>query len=265
MSAGHSGCCTTASVVVPGFPWDGILGRKYYYAETKPLQGSVASHRSYILLNSPSPPMSFPSRFSTPLQRALQIQTTRWGGIVNFAWTGSGSTSGSDDGKSTSVTAFSALGGAIHFPALTLSNVDEIAEKLRRHATDPPPTVGSVAPEAGKDCRCGEMGGKVFTALREDLDRRIRADPGGPAGRVVLGEVGHVGGHVYAANVLVFPHGEWLGLVTPGDVPSVLDTILSSENRPFTSLDPPMCRQFWRGRMGLPKDEQLRLHSAHSP
>jgi hypothetical protein len=88
-----------------------------------------------------------------------------------------------------------------------MSNVDEIAEKLRRHATDPPPTVGSVAPEAGKvhiyvcthgarDCRCGEMGGKVFTALREDLDRRIRADPGGPAERVVLGEVGHVGGHV---------------------------------------------------------------------
>ncbi|KAJ7894455.1 hypothetical protein B0H14DRAFT_2334414 [Mycena olivaceomarginata] len=133
-----------------------------------------------------------------------------------------------------------------------------------------------MAPEAGKvhiyvcthgarDCRCGEMGGKVFTALREDLYRRIRADPGGPAERVVLGEVGHVGGHVYAADVLVFPHGEWLELMTPEDVPFVLDTILSLESRPFTSLDPPMCRQFWRGRMGLPKDEQLRLHSAHSP
>ncbi|KAJ7251117.1 Sucrase/ferredoxin-like-domain-containing protein [Mycena haematopus] len=237
--------------------------------ETKPLQGSVASHRSYILLDSPSPPSVFPSRFSTSLQRALQVQTMRWGGLVNFAWTGS--PKGSDD-RSTSVTAFSALGGAIHFPTLTLSNVDEIAEKLRQHATDPPMTSAVDAPEVhiyvcthgARDCRCGDMGGKVFQALRDELDGRIRTDPSGPAKRVVLGEVGHVGGHVFAANALVFPHGEWLGMLTPADVRSVLDAILSSEIRPFTPFDPPLCRQFWRGRMGLPKDEQLSLHSSYS-
>ncbi|KAF7377509.1 Altered inheritance of mitochondria protein 32 [Mycena sanguinolenta] len=237
-------------------------------SETKPLQGSVASHRSYILLNSPSPPSEFPSRFSTTLQRALQVQTTRWGGLVNFAWTGS--PKGSDD-SSTSVTAFSALGGAIHFPNLSLSNVDEIAEKLRQHATASPMTFVEV-PEVhiyvcthgARDCRCGDMGGKVFQALRDELDRRILADPNGPAKGVVLGEVGHVGGHVFAANALIFPHGEWLGLLTPKDVPSVLDTILSSERRPFTSFDPPLRREFWRGRMGLSKDEQLNLYASHS-
>ncbi|KAJ6551215.1 Sucrase/ferredoxin-like-domain-containing protein [Mycena capillaripes] len=234
--------------------------------EPKPLQGTVASHRSYILLKSPSRPPSFPSRFSTPLQRALQLQVTRWGGIVNFAWTGS--RQGSD--TSTSVTAFSALGGPIHFPTLSLSNVDEIAEKLKQHATDPPPNAVD-APEihlyvcthGARDCRCGNTGGKVFQALREELDRRILADPRGPANSVVLGEVGHVGGHQFAANLLIFPQGEWLGLLTPADVPSVLDTILSSERRPLTSVDPPLCRQFWRGRMGLPKDEQLNLYSSH--
>ncbi|KAF8201319.1 Sucrase/ferredoxin-like-domain-containing protein [Mycena galopus ATCC 62051] len=236
--------------------------------EVKPLQGSVASHRSYILLNSPSPPSVFPSRFSTPLQRALQVQTTRWGGIVNFAWTGS--PNGSDN-NSTSVTAFSALGGAIHFPSLTLSNVDEVAERLRQHATNAPMTAVEAAEvhlyvctHGARDCRCGDIGGKVFQALREELDRRILADPNGPAKSVVLGEVGHVGGHVFAANLLVFPHGEWLGMVTPENVPSVLDAILSLDRRPFTSFDPPTCPQFWRGRMGLPKEEQLNVHASYS-
>ncbi|KAJ7779249.1 Sucrase/ferredoxin-like-domain-containing protein [Mycena metata] len=231
------------------------------------LYGSVASHRAYILLDSPSPPSDplFPSRFSTPLQRALQLQVTRWGGIVNFRWTGSSQAS---DIESTSVTAFSPLGGHIHFPSLSLSNVDEVAEKLKQHATEPPAVNASeelhiyVCTHGARDCRCGDMGGKVFRALREDIDRRILADPTGPAKSVVLGEVGHVGGHAFAANMLVFPHGEWLGQLTPEVVPRVLDAILSRERRPFTALDPPTCPEFWRGRMGLPKDEQLALHAA---
>ncbi|KAJ7097637.1 Sucrase/ferredoxin-like-domain-containing protein [Mycena epipterygia] len=237
--------------------------------EPQPLHGTVASHRSYILLNSPSPPSAFPSRFSTPVQRALQLQVTRWGGIVNFAWTGS--PGGSDE--STSVTAFSALGGRFHFPNLSLSNVDEVAENLKQHATTPP-AASADSPEAevhiyvcthgARDCRCGNTGGKVFQALREEVDRRILADPNGPAKSVVLGEVGHVGGHQFAANVLIFPQGEWLGSLTPEDVPRVLNTILASKRRPLTALDPPMCQQFWRGRMGLPKNEQLSLHSSHS-
>ncbi|KAJ7182814.1 Sucrase/ferredoxin-like-domain-containing protein [Mycena crocata] len=236
-------------------------------AEPQLLQGTVASHRSYILLNSPSPPSSFPSRFSTPVQRALQLQVTRWGGIVNFAYTNAAN----EHAESTSVTAFSPLGGRIHFPSLALSNVDEVAEQLRQHATAPPRIDPSdtqihmyVCTHGARDCRCGDTGGKVFQALREELARRILTDPNGPAKDVVLGEVGHVGGHQFAANVLVFPHGEWLGLLTPNDVPRVLDIILASNTRPFTSLDPPMCPQFWRGRMGLPKEEQLNLHVLHS-
>ncbi|KAJ7468973.1 Sucrase/ferredoxin-like-domain-containing protein [Mycena galericulata] len=210
------------------------------------LHGTVASHRSYILINAPSPPTTFPSRFSTPVQRALQLQVTRWGGVVNFAWTGSQP----DADGSTSVTAFSALGGRIHFPTLTLSNVDENQ-----------PVTGSeiymyVCTHGARDCRCGDTGGKVFQALRDELDRRALADPSGPAKNVVLGEVGHVGGHQFAANLLVFPHGEWRA--------GAVDTILSSEIRTLYLEDPPMCREFWRGRMGLPKDEQLSLHSAHS-
>jgi hypothetical protein len=174
------------------------LGAVFSTSEPTPLYGTVASHRSYVLLNSPSPPSSFPSRFSTPLQRALQLQVTRWGGIVNFAWTGSLSASDS----STSVTAFSALGGHLHFPTLSLSNVDEVAEKLRQHATTPSTNLVDAAAvhiyvctHGARDCRCGDIGGKVFRTLRDELDRRISVEPCGPASRVVLGEVGHVGGH----------------------------------------------------------------------
>ncbi|KAJ7621321.1 Sucrase/ferredoxin-like-domain-containing protein [Roridomyces roridus] len=222
----------------------------------KPLHGTVASHRSYILINAPSPPTMFPARFSTPLQRALQLQVTRWGGVVNFAWTG-------PDVTPAAVTAFSPLGGRIELPALSEDNVDEIAETLKQHATTatnaPPPTDGRihmyVCTHGERDCRCGDTGGKVFQALKEEVQRR------GVSNEVVLGEVGHVGGHQFAANLLVFPHGEWLGRLTPEDVPSVLEAILSSDVQPLASNDPPLLPNFWRGRMGLAKDEQLALHS----
>ncbi|KAJ7176772.1 Sucrase/ferredoxin-like-domain-containing protein [Mycena filopes] len=247
-----------------------VVASVFSTAPPPSLHGSVASHRAYILLNSPAAPSEFPSRFSTPLQRALQLQVTRWGGLVNFAGTGR---AGAEE--STSVTAFSALGGHIHFPTLSLANVDEVAEKLRRHATDPlasPNTAADLKQEVhiyvcthgARDCRCGDMGGAVFRALRDELDRRVLADPTDPAKSVVLGEVGHVGGHTFAANILVFPHGEWLGMLTPEVVPHVLDTILATERRPFTELDAPTCPEFWRGRMGLPKAEQLSLHATHS-
>ncbi|KAJ6598298.1 Sucrase/ferredoxin-like-domain-containing protein [Mycena vulgaris] len=231
--------------------------------------GTVASHRLYILLNSPSPPAAFPSRFSTPLQRALQLQVTRWGGIVNFAWTGSPD----ESDESTSLTAFSSLGGRIHLPNVSLANVEDVAETLKQHATAPPTTHTDssdgqihlyVCTHGARDCRCGDLGGKLFQALREEVDRLVLADPSGPAKSVVLGEVGHVGGHQFAANLLVFPHGEWLGMLTPHHVPLVLNAILSSEQRPCTSFDPPLCHDHWRGRMGLAKDEQLSLHSSHS-
>jgi hypothetical protein len=55
-----------------------------------------------------------------------------------------------------------------------------------------------------------------------------------------------------------------LGNLTPSDVPDVLDSILalhtSSRHGAFSALDtPPLCPSFWRGRMGLGKEEQLQL------
>ncbi|KAI0646267.1 Sucrase/ferredoxin-like-domain-containing protein [Trametes meyenii] len=123
-----------------------------------------------------------------------------------------------------------------------------------------------VCTHGSRDCRCGEGGGEVARALRRELEKRgIGADD------VVVGEVAHVGGHKYAANVLVYPFGDWLGGIQDFDVPHVLDDILAwhASNRQATSdgstTGPsardvaPLCAPFWRGRMGLDKDEQLAL------
>lgn len=86
----------------------------------------------------------------------------------------------------------------------------------------------------------------------------------------------------FAANLLVFPHGEWsvlvfcsvgvsylheinlsrLGRLSAEDVPQVLKAIL--ERTPQSPKnDAPLCPRHWRGRMGLGKDEQLELLASH--
>ncbi|KAF9465998.1 Sucrase/ferredoxin-like-domain-containing protein [Collybia nuda] len=236
--------------------------------EAKPLYGTVASHRSYIFLHASEPPSEFPARMSTAIQRALMLRTLKWGGIVNFSWHGPKSSS-SDD--STSATAFSTAGGRLEIPKISLDNVDEIEVKLRKHSEGP--LVKStdeeiqlyVCTHGARDCRCGDMGSRVVKALREEVQKRLEADPHGIVSRVKVGEVGHVGGHQYAANLLVLPHGEWLGLLTPEDIPTVLDKILAHTPAPFDASQPPLYPERWRGRMGLSKDEQSELYMLHAP
>ncbi|KAG5653223.1 hypothetical protein H0H81_001700 [Sphagnurus paluster] len=165
----------------------------------KPMFGTVPSHRSYIFLHATEPPTSFPARFSTPIQRALQLQVLKWGGGVNFAWFGH-EHAPRNTGQSTSATAFSALGGRLEFPEITLDNVDEVAETLKRHADGPIVSASEeihlyVCTHGARDCRCGDMGGAVFKALQDEVKRLVDVDPSGAASRVRLGEVAHVGGH----------------------------------------------------------------------
>ncbi|RDB25995.1 Altered inheritance of mitochondria protein 32 [Hypsizygus marmoreus] len=233
------------------------------------LFGTVPSHRSYIFLHSSDPPASFPSRVSTPIQRALQLRVLKWGGIVNFSWF-EHSASVAIEGRN-SATAFSTLGGRLEIPEISLENVDDIDKTLRAHAEGSLVEEGTsddihlyVCTHGARDCRCGTTGGEVASALREEVARRLRTDPSGPISRVKVGEVGHVGGHQYAANLLVYPHGEWLGRLKPHDVLSVLSSILEHAPRPFSGQMPPLVPQHWRGRMGLSKDEQIQLLDAHS-
>ncbi len=86
----------------------------------------------------------------------------------------------------------------------------------------------------------------------------------------------------YAGNVLAFPVGDWFGYVTPANVEPLLQNILSEHNNPTnihatmrnTTKDntttnnnnnnnnPPTIplsdelKPLWRGRMGVPEEQQ---------
>jgi hypothetical protein len=146
-----------------------------------------------------------------------------------------------------SIVAFSARRRrSLCIPEVGMHNVDHVAEQLREHAASP--IVSSIEPTSmidqveqhdepihiyvcthGKrDCRCGETGGAVFHAFRQEVKWRSLQS------LVKVGAVGHVGGHKYArflsfpllsnvtlsappdthlcryaANALIFPYGEW--------------------------------------------------------
>ncbi|PIL27464.1 hypothetical protein GSI_10613 [Ganoderma sinense ZZ0214-1] len=175
--------------------------------------------------------------------------------------------------------------GRFVIPEVTLANLDAIDASLRALARGDSPSAAEklanddpqeakvaveeavghreklflyVCTHGSRDCRCGDCGGDVARALEREIDRR------GVGQDVFLGEVAHVGGHKYAANILVYPSGDWLGSVQESDVPQVVDELLAwhASHRLSSFADsPPLCPRFWRGRMGLDKEDQIALHS----
>ena len=171
------------------------------------LPGTVAYHNTYIMLHTRTPPPSFPARVQSKLQRALQLRTSRWGGIVNHAWLPEDSEPGAtpewDDPthESYRVSVFSTSRGFLEIPRVSMENLDEVAAVLQHHSEKPlrePVDVVATSPlyfyvctHGERDCRCGETGGAVFDALREGIDKRGYGDI------MKVGALGHVGGHKY--------------------------------------------------------------------
>jgi len=66
----------------------------------------------------------------------------------------------------------------------------------------------------------------------------------------------------YAANMLIFPYGEWLGGLRPHDVPRVLDVIME-QSSPMDLARTSLLPTHWRCRMGLTRDQQLKRYLLH--
>ncbi|EMD36547.1 hypothetical protein CERSUDRAFT_156239 [Gelatoporia subvermispora B] len=245
-------------------------------APQESLAGTVPYHLSYILLHTHEATSKYPSKFHSPLQRSLLLNVAQWGGVVNFSYSPEQRLHPGYTGigvpalhEAYTATAFS-VRGRLDLLDITANNMDDVAEALRALAlgetgaravhrpNDPLTLYLYVCTHGARDCRCGNTGGAVYEALRSEVEKR------GLSERVFVGSVGHVGGHKYAANILVHPHGDWLGLVDVGDVPGVLDEILARNDalKEYRASLAPLCRKFWRGRMGLSKDEQLALLSS---
>ncbi|GAP63826.1 hypothetical protein ARMA_2249 [Ardenticatena maritima] len=98
-----------------------------------------------------------------------------------------------------------------------------------------------VCVHAERDERCGRAGPPLVDRFWEVLDREGLSD----RYRVVASS--HLGGHKFAGNIIVYPSGDWYGLVTPADVERIVREHLR-EGRIVAAL--------WRGRIGMEQDEQ---------
>ncbi|MFN2383857.1 MAG: sucrase/ferredoxin-like family protein [Gemmatimonadota bacterium] len=78
-----------------------------------------------------------------------------------------------------------------------------------------------------RDERCGKCGPPLLAAFRDAV---------GEAGDVTVRATSHVGGHKYAANVLVYPAGAWYGYATPADAPRILAHHLDGGPQPTELL-----------------------------
>ncbi|PPQ74020.1 hypothetical protein CVT26_006959 [Gymnopilus dilepis] len=216
------------------------------------LEGTAPDHLCYILLHSPHSPETFPSVHHTPVSRELQLRAKKWGGLVNFSWLADRKVAG-DSAESHAATVFSPLGGKLDIPKISVQNMDEVEELIRRHIEGPLTSSTSedmqiyVCTHGARDCRCGDRGRQVYEALVKAVKDEEISNPTGPTSRLKIGEVGH---------------GEWLGIIKPEDAPSIVAAAceaLRSGVKPLGPSTPPIFPSHWRGRMGLSREDQTNL------
>jgi hypothetical protein len=182
---------------------------------TDGIAGTVPLHQAYILLHTRHSPRSFPSRLTSPLLVALRQRALRWSALVNVAWVPSNVVGRVPDllddldanvTKTYDLVAFARDYARLHIPSVSMNNLEDACTQLNDFLERPVAgdTGSTVDPDAlylyvcthgARDCRCGEWGSKVADALREEIFKRKQSEPTGKYSRIVVGEVGHVGGH----------------------------------------------------------------------
>jgi hypothetical protein len=180
--------------------------------KTDCLAGTVPLHQTYILLHGRHSPRTFPSRITSPLLLALQRHARRWSALVNVAWIPSNAVENIsnpledlEDVDTYNLLAFSRDRARLQIPSVTMNNLEDACTQLNDYMKGPPASMVNSNPDGllslyvcthgARDCRCGEWGSKVADALREEVRKRKEVEPTGKYSRVVVGEVGHVGGH----------------------------------------------------------------------
>ncbi|KZS90147.1 hypothetical protein SISNIDRAFT_488679 [Sistotremastrum niveocremeum HHB9708] len=245
------------------------------------LAGTVPLHTSYLFLHLRNPISELPSKPQSRLFNTIRSRALDWGCLVNLCH------SIDDEAYNINKVALRSCGDAdllegckatLYTPSagnvgLEIRDIqgDNVEEKLATisplfgvHAKPVVPTIMKsdsdvqlyVCTHGSRDCRCGDEGGRVLRAIRDHLRSRDLSL------KVSVNETAHVGGHKYAANVLVFPHGDWYGNLRAENVPNALDVALAASPSKRSSEPPDQTlSRFWRGRMGLSKSQQIDLIS----
>lgn len=180
------------------------------------LEGTAPEHDCYILLHASESPELFPKVHKTSLSLELQSRASKWGGIVNFSWFNDVSSKASMERGVQPATVFSRLGGKLEIPDISFENIDQVERTIQAHLEGPPMSTKGTQPDNDmhiyvcthglRDCRCGERGKQVYSALVEAVNDVRRREPSGLANNIKIGEVGHVGGHKLSSFLIPTNH-----------------------------------------------------------
>jgi hypothetical protein len=112
-----------------------------------------------------------------------------------------------------------------------------------------------------RDARCGVVGSALAKQLLSVIKVRQLED------LIEVYSTSHIGGHKYAGNVIVYggshpADGDWYGGLHAAHAEVFLDSLLTMEIGVDGGAEDPMLREYWRGRMGLSKEEQRALWQA---
>ncbi|GAA6006974.1 hypothetical protein JCM11491_001460 [Sporobolomyces phaffii] len=171
----------------------------------------------------------------------------------------------------------------LHFPSFSLSSLESFESKFL--ALPPPPALPSsgstsssepatshiyVCTHGSRDCRCGDLGEKLYQSILSELKRRklggelaVAGSSGAGNGHegVRVSRISHIGGHKWAANALVYKKGgacDWYGLLNESDVSSLIDA--ASSTSPSTE---PLYAN-WRGRLNFTPEETKSQFLSHT-
>ncbi|CAO1618972.1 unnamed protein product [Sympodiomycopsis kandeliae] len=120
-----------------------------------------------------------------------------------------------------------------------------------------------ICTHGSRDCRCGVAGGELKSKVREEVRKhQLRImdsnDPQASMKSVSVYGISHIGGHKYAANALVYPHGDWYGNLRETDASLILRSALAIST---TRHDLNDTRERlvhwprWRGRIGISHEQ----------
>lgn len=118
-----------------------------------------------------------------------------------------------------------------------------------------------------RDCRCGVAGGTLIDTLRRAFyEENMRAE--GKMKETRIYGISHIGGHKWAANAIIYPHGDWYGNLRPIDA----GLLLRAAQAPATSRydltderEKMVHWPRWRGRLGLDHTEMSKLYDIWGP
>lgn len=216
--------------------------------EHEPFDRGIPYRRALLLFTVPVPPASWPSHIelASPLLGDAQFALKSKKIGVNVLYDGKGTCTSFSSLSSLPAELVFPDGTSYSWPHFTSATLDDpgFLEKTNHVSAQPsgkldPPSRVLVCTHGSRDCRCHDRGVPLVKALRE---RGMQAM-----------EIGHVGGHKWAANAITLPGMDMFSNLDAGGAEAFVRFLKSGGEE-----EGGMWRH-WRGRFGYNELTQMRL------